>query len=172
MAGAGDARGALVTTTPAQRSGGRERWLRLRPPRIARALTLAALALHALVWGFSAPYGRSLVGGLALMLAGVGVMLWAWRHFRAAGTPVSPSAMPRVLVDEGPYRFSRNPMYLGITLALFGFGLALGVPLMAAAALAFALIVDRIHIPHEEAALQRAFGGWYSDYAATVRRWL
>jgi protein-S-isoprenylcysteine O-methyltransferase Ste14 len=63
-------------------------------------------------------------------------------------------------------------MYLGIVVALVGVGLALGVPFMALAAVAFALIVHRVHIPHEEAALQRAFGGWYSDYAAKVRRWL
>jgi protein-S-isoprenylcysteine O-methyltransferase Ste14 len=175
MAGAAEpsgAPGALVPAPAPQDRGGRERWLRLRPPRLARRLTFAALVLHAIVWGFNAPYGRSVAGGVALAAAGIGVMLWAWRHFRQVHTPVAPTTTPFVLVDAGPYRFSRNPMYLGIAVALLGLGLALGVPFMALAAAAFALIVHRIHIPHEEAALQRAFGGWYSDYAATVRRWL
>jgi protein-S-isoprenylcysteine O-methyltransferase Ste14 len=172
MAGAADPSGALVPVPQPQGGGSRHRWLRLRPPSLARRLTIVALLLHAVVWGFDAPYGRSVAGGAALMLAGIGLMLWAWRHFRNAHTPITPTATPAVLVDDGPYRFSRNPMYLGITLALLGTGLAFGAPLMAPAALAFALIVHRVHIPHEEAAMQRAFGGWYSDYAATVRRWL
>jgi protein-S-isoprenylcysteine O-methyltransferase Ste14 len=175
MAGAAEpsgAPGAVVPMPQPQSSGGRGRWLRLRPPRLARRLTVAALVLHAIVWGFNAPYGRSVVGGVVLVAAGIGLMLWAWRHFRHAHTPIAPTAAPLVLVDVGPYRFTRNPMYLGIAVALLGLGLALGVPFMALAAAAFALIVHRVHIPHEETALQRAFGGWYSDYAAAVRRWL
>ena len=92
--------------------------------------------------------------------------------FRQADTTIRPAGTPSILVDEGPYRYGRNPMYLGMTVALLGIGLALGAPLMAVAAIAFAPIVHRVHIPFEEAQLRRAFGGWYSDYAATVRRWL
>jgi protein-S-isoprenylcysteine O-methyltransferase Ste14 len=55
---------------------------------------------------------------------------------------------------------------------MLGLGLAVGVPLMAIAALNFVAIVSSVHIPHEEANMRRAFGGWYSDYAASVRRWL
>jgi len=172
MAGAAEPSGALVPLPQPPGSGGRGRWLRLRPPRLARRLTFAALVLHALVWGFNAPYGRSVAGGVALVVAGFGLMFWAWRHFRQVHTPIGPTAAPLALVDAGPYRFSRNPMYLGVTLALLGIGLALGVPLMALAAASFAVTMHRLHIAHEEAALQRAFGGWYSDYAAKVRRWL
>lgn len=172
MAGAAEPSGARVPAPSPQHRGGHSRWLRLCPPRLARRLTVAALVLHAIVWGFNAPYGRSVAGGVALAAAGFGLMLWAWRHFRQVHTPIAPTATPLVLVDAGPFRFSRNPMYLGITVTLVGVGLALGAPFMALAAAAFALIVHRVHIPHEEAALQRAFGGWYSDYAAKVRRWL
>ena len=80
--------------------------------------------------------------------------------------------MSQALVDEGPFRYSRNPMALGTAGAMLGLGLALGAPLMAAAALALITVLHWLHIPQEEAELQRAFGGWYSDYAATVRRWL
>jgi protein-S-isoprenylcysteine O-methyltransferase Ste14 len=91
---------------------------------------------------------------------------------RRAGTSLPSSATPTVLVDEGPYRFGRNPIYLGMLAMMLGLGLAAGVPLMAVAALNFVAIVASVHIPHEEANLQRAFGGWYSDYAASVRRWV
>jgi protein-S-isoprenylcysteine O-methyltransferase Ste14 len=148
------------------------RWLQVRPPRIAQALAVLALGAHAALWGLDTPFGRSTLGGAALLLAGIGWMVWAWRLFRQSETTIRPTGMPRALIDEGPYRFGRNPMYLGMAVALLGVGLALGAPFMAAAAIIFVTLVTRVHIPHEEATLRRAFGGWYSDYAATVRRWL
>jgi len=148
------------------------RWLQLRPPRIAQGLALLALMGHVVVWGFEAPFGQSTLGGAALLAAGLGWMLWAAWMFREAETAIRPTDAPLIVIDEGPYRFGRNPMYLGMTVALLGLGLALGAPFMAVAAIAFAAIVHRVHIPFEEAQLLSAFGGWYSDYAATVRRWL
>ena len=147
------------------------RWLRVRPPVIARALAALALALHALVFGLEAPLGRSLAGGVSLLLAGLAWMAWAWWRFRRAQTPLPPTAQPTMLIDEGPYRFGRNPMYLGMTVMMLGIGLAAGVPFMAIAAANFVAIVAAVHIPHEEAQMRRTFGGWYSDYAASVRRW-
>ena len=177
MAGAieastGRAVATRAATQPDARDAAPSRWLRLRPPTIARGLALIALALHALLFGFGAPLGRSPIGGALLMSIGFAWMAWAWWHFRRARTPLPPTARPLLLVDEGPYRFGRNPMYLGMVLMLVGMGVASGVPFMAIAALNFAVIVSTVHIPHEEAQLRRAFGGWYSDYAASVRRWL
>jgi len=148
------------------------RWLRLRPPTIARGLMMLAFALHTLVFGLAAPLGRSIAGGALVMVAGFAWMAWAWWCFRQAGTPLPPTAQPTMLVDEGPYRFGRNPMYLGIVVTMLGMGLAAGVPFMAIAAANFVAIVGAVHIPHEEAGMQRTFGGWYSDYAASVRRWI
>jgi len=148
------------------------RWLRLRPPTLARVLTVIAMALHALAFGIGAPFGRSIAGGALVMSAGFAWMAWAWWHFRRAATPLGPTAQPTMLVDEGPYRFGRNPMYLGMVVMMLGMGLASGVPFMAIAALNFVVIVAAVHIPHEEANMQRVFGGWYSDYAASVRRWI
>lgn len=146
------------------------RWQRLPPPVIALALTLAALALHAPVAG--APLARSLPIGMALALAGFGWSAWALLALRRAGNPLPPPARPQRLVDSGPYRFGRNPLYLGIAAMMLGVGIAAGVPLMAAAAGGFVVIVARVHVALEEAMLRRAFGGWYSDYAASVRRWI
>ena len=99
-------------------------------------------------------------------------MAWASATLRAAAAPLAADAKPTVLVDEGPYRFGRNPIYLGMLVMMLGVGVAAGVPLMAIAAANFVAIVASVHIPHEEANLKRAFGGWYSDYAASVRRWI
>ena len=147
-------------------------WLRVRPPVLALALTIAALALHALVLGSAVTWAQSMVLGSALALVGFGWMAWAHATLRRAGTPVKVVAVtPRVLVDEGPYRFGRNPIYLGMVVTMLGIGVAVGVPLMAVAAANFVAIIASVHIPHEEASMKRTFGGWYSDYAASVRRW-
>jgi protein-S-isoprenylcysteine O-methyltransferase Ste14 len=135
-------------------------------------LIAVAIVLHLLVWGTAAPFGRAPMPGTLIAAAGAAWVLWAWWHFRRVATPMLPTAEPRVLVDEGPYRYGRNPMYLGLALIITGGGIALGSPLLALAAVAFVLIVDRLHIPFEEARLRRRFGGWYSDYAADVRRWI
>ena len=148
------------------------RWLRLRPPTLARVLAVIAMGLHAIAFGIDAPFGRSIAGGTLVMSAGFVWMAWAWWSFRQAGTPVPPTAQPTRLVDHGPYRFGRNPMYLAMTVMMLGMGLASGVPFMAIAALNFVVIVNSVHIPFEEARLRQAFGGWYSDYAAGVRRWI
>jgi len=146
---------------------------RLPPALLAGALVIAALLLHAVVPAAVAPAGGGwpLVGA-AVAAAGAAWALWAVGTLHAAGTPLAGDAEPRVLVEEGPYRFGRHPFYLGVTAAQLGLALALGVPALAAGAAVFAAVVQRVHIPHEESRLRRRFGGWYSDYAAQVRRWL
>jgi len=143
-----------------------------QPPRIALGLALAAVLAHGLLHGLAAPFGSAPLAGAALAGAGGAWAAWAWACLRLAGTPLRPTAAPRLLVDHGPYALGRHPMYLGIAVAQAGIALALGVPLLLAAAAAFLAIVARVHVPHEEAALKLAFGGWYSDYAAQVRRWI
>ena len=173
MAGAVEfSRGRALTTVPAARVDATpSRWLRAKPPRIALALTVMALALHALVLREAVPWAQSIAGGVLLIAAGFAWVTWAWLAFRRAHTTILPTARPTMLVDHGPFRYGRNPMYLAMVVMMLGLGLAVGVPLMAIAALNFVAIVSSVHIPHEEAQMKRAFGGWYSDYAADVRRW-
>lgn len=148
------------------------RWVTVRPPWLAQLLGLLALGGHALLWGTAAPLGRLPAAGVLLSVGGIGWMLWAGWHFRLADTTIRLAGTPNVLVDEGPYRYGRNPMYLGITVAIAGAALALGSPLLALAAVLFVTIVAQVHVPFEEQRLRQTFGGWYSDYAASVRRWL
>lgn len=110
--------------------------------------------------------------GAALAATGSLTLAWAAWQLRAAGTPMNPRRRPRVLVEEGPYRLSRNPMALGTAALLAGAPLAAGWPVLALAAPAWVLYAQRVRIPAEEAHLSRHFGGWYRDYAAGVRRWL
>jgi protein-S-isoprenylcysteine O-methyltransferase Ste14 len=110
--------------------------------------------------------------GLALFLAGAASAGWAWALHRAAGNALAPGATPRVLMDEGPWRISRNPMYLGLLAMLAGLALAWSSVVLGLATVGLALLLHGRQIPREEAHLARQFGGWWHDYAAEVRRWL
>jgi protein-S-isoprenylcysteine O-methyltransferase Ste14 len=117
---------------------------------------------------------------LAITLAGalIGAALWlaldgaAMLFFRRAGTSMVPFNPTTALVTTGPYRRTRNPMYLGMAFLYIALALAFGViwplivlPLVIAA-------VDQLVIAREEAYLVRKFGQPYCDYMARVRRWL
>jgi protein-S-isoprenylcysteine O-methyltransferase Ste14 len=116
-----------------------------------------------------APYRYA---GWVIAALGLVLILWAVFLFRRAGTNIRPYLPSTALVTSGPYRFTRNPMYLGMA------GILLGVALYAGSLTPFvvipgfmALIQERF-ILREEAKLEAAFGGAYLDYKARVRRWL
>jgi len=149
------------------------RWVRLRPPGLALALVALGLAGQLLLSRLGLPMlPRAPLAGAALAAAGLAWMLWAAWHLRRAATTLLPIGLPTVLVEEGPYRFGRNPMYLGMAVVMAGIALAAGAPLVATATMVFVRLLQRLHIPFEEARLKQTFGAWYSDYAAQVRRWL
>ncbi|NKX44727.1 methyltransferase family protein [Roseicyclus persicicus] len=110
--------------------------------------------------------------GVLLALAGTGLILWAAWWFWRKRTTIEPHHEPGRLIVEGPYRFSRNPIYLGMLAILTGavlwHGALSGLPLP----FAFAAILTRRFIAPEEAALRRAFGAEAHDYLDRTRRWL
>lgn len=116
--------------------------------------------------GWRAPAGGLLVG-LGLVLD-----LLALERFRRSATSALPFRPASAFVALGPYRWTRNPMYLGMTLLFAGFGLLLDSAWVVLAALVAALAIDRWVIPREERYLARRFGASYLDYASRVRRWL
>lgn len=138
---------------------------------LAIGLAAAALAAHALLWGAQAPWGRAPEAGAVVLGAGLAWAGWAWRRLQRAAAVPGLASHARVFVDDGPYAVGRHPMYLGLVLAMLGAGLATGAPTMLAATAAFVAVVGTLHIPREEAALRRAHGAWYSDYAGDVPRW-
>lgn len=111
------------------------------------------------------------VGGV-LAVTGLGLSIWVMRSFGRVGTPVTPWSETRRLVTSGPYRFGRNPDYVGQALLTAGLALLLGVP-WALLALIPALILIRYGvIAREERYLERRFGDAYRVYCQQVRRWL
>jgi len=110
--------------------------------------------------------------GLALAVLALAWVGWAAWTLARAGNPLRPGAAPRRFVDEGPFAWSRNPMATGAIAATLGLGLALDVPAAGLAAAAALALWSRSRIRREERQLRQHFGGWYSDYAARVRRWI
>jgi protein-S-isoprenylcysteine O-methyltransferase Ste14 len=109
--------------------------------------------------------------GYALLAASFGLAIPSVRLFLRR-TTLAPHKVPAELVVTGPYRLSRNPMYLSLTVLLFGTAALYGgltgflVPLL------FAAVVTKVFIAPEEASMSTRFGDSYREYAARVRRWL
>lgn len=122
-------------------------------------------------WPASLPAGLRVGCGLALALAAVLLVAWGILHLRRARTPVEPGHVPSALVISGPYRFTRNPLYLGQLLFLAGLGLAAFPWLLPGAALQ-ALLLDRLVIPAEEARIAARFGEDFEAYRRKVPRWI
>ena len=144
------------------------RWI--HPPILAGGLLLITLVVHLLL-GRPAVALHHLVG-LIFVAGGIGLSFFAAGLFQARETTKNPYGQPAVFVSEGPYTFTRNPMYLGFAIALSGFAIFFGSVAMAAAPLIFISVIDRFVIPGEEAAMEHQFGESYLQFKTRVRRWL
>lgn len=99
-------------------------------------------------------------------------MLWAWSSFLRARTTVVPTGQPSALVCDGPYRHTRNPMYLGVALLLTGIAFYIGSPVYLLAPCGFFLAVQRLFVPFEERRLEETFGDDYRRLLRETPRWL
>jgi protein-S-isoprenylcysteine O-methyltransferase Ste14 len=144
----------------------------LPPPIILFALLILSLTVHVLGY---ARYERlvpiAAIGSL-LILASISLVAWSARTFKRAGTPVRPVAPAIAVVTEGPYRFSRNPMYLGMAGILVGAGMVAANWVFFAAAPTFVLLVHFGVVLPEERYMESLHGDAYRRLKTKVRRWL
>lgn len=118
-------------------------------------------------WSFPVRLAGAVAVVLGAILAGAALMA-----FRRAGTPPEPYEPTTALAVDGPYRFTRNPMYLGMALVHGGLALA-GNALWPLLALIPVIWTVRTQvIDKEECYLEARFGAEYRDFKARVRRWL
>ena len=146
---------------------------RLDVPPVYLLVSLAAMAVFHVALPIARPLGEPYrYAGVVLMALGIALILWAALLFRRAGTGIVPFSEATALVSAGPYRFTRNPMYLGMVAILLGAALMLGslTPFIVIPAF-MALVAERFILP-EERMLEVAFGDAYLRYKASVRRWL
>ncbi len=111
------------------------------------------------------------VFGVILAIAGIVLNIFSAREFIAAGTPIKPFEQSIRLVQTGPFRFSRNPMYLGMIITLVGTWIALGSFSPVLVIPVFFIILQEGFIRQEEKIMLETFGDEYRDYCATVNRW-
>lgn len=118
------------------------------------------------------PSPLALAGGVLAVLGGA-LATWCILTFVIVGrgTP-APFDPPRRLVVRGPYRYLRNPMYLGAVFLLVGAGLYAGSLALAAYAVVFVAVSDQFVRRYEEPTLRRTFGADYAEYCRATRRWL
>lgn len=146
--------------------------INMRPPRIAIVLTLIAAAFHWClnIWEgmrFSWPWVGALLG-----LTGFFFMMWAWWLFKRQDIAVCPTARTEHITTEGPYRFTRNTMYLGIVLMMLGLALYIGTMPFYLSTIGYFAILNFAFCPYEENKLVKAIGNEYLQYRNRVRRWL
>jgi protein-S-isoprenylcysteine O-methyltransferase Ste14 len=116
--------------------------------------------------------GIFLAIGWLMIVAFVALNIAAYRVMRRAGTTVRPDRGTDHLVTDGPFCFTRNPLYLAGTILILGIGLVSGVAWYLVLAIFAAFAVQRFAIEREEKHLQARFGESYQDYAERVRRWI
>jgi protein-S-isoprenylcysteine O-methyltransferase Ste14 len=122
--------------------------------------------------GKFAKYAFLTTAGSVVFVLGGALAAWGWLIFRTRGTTRVPGETSSTLVTWGPYRFTRNPMYVGLAVAYLG---EAGILHQAIPVIFLALPIvylDQCVIPIEEGRLRAVFGHEYERYAARVRRWL
>jgi protein-S-isoprenylcysteine O-methyltransferase Ste14 len=146
------------------------------PPVIPLSGFLLGVLLEA-IWPMAPLVTNSLrvdlrvIGG-ALFCVGAAGFAWMVVTMKKAGTPIKNSATPTALIETGPFRFTRNPMYLFGSTAYAGLALLL-VQLWSLALLPVVVAITHYGVVlREEAFLERRFGGAYKQYQGRVRRWL
>lgn len=145
------------------------------PPIIYLAAIAVSVLLNVL---YPAPWFEQPLSGILfaigwLMIAAfVALNISAIRAMRRAGTTVRPDRGTDHLVTDGPFSFTRNPLYLAGVMLLLGIGLVSGVVWFLLLAILAAFAVQKLAIEREERHLQAKFGNIYLDYARRVRPWI
>lgn len=144
--------------------------VRVAPPVIATIIMAAAWLLDRLWTVQIGPPAVSL-GGMVIFLA-VGLVGWAVLALVKAGNDPRPDRPDAALVEAGPFKWSRNPIYLGLLLAATGLALMWGTLWGWVGVAVLHGVLDRAVIAREEAYLAMRFGDAYAAYKGRVRRWM
>lgn len=110
--------------------------------------------------------------GIIPILFGVIINIQTDYLFKKVKTTVDPTENPRILIIDGPFKISRNPMYLGMVTILIGASILLGSLVTFISPLFFIIISQVLFIPIEEKKLEQIFGEKYFDYKKETKRWL
>ena len=142
------------------------------PPPIVTLIFIFLIGFsNRLIEPFSFEYQTPL--GVMIIICGLSVLISAARVFKQLETtinPMQPSQASKLAII-GPFKYTRNPMYLGMSIMLIGFGLIFGAKLTVCFVAMFVLYITVFQIIPEERAMVEKFTDW-NDYCSKVRRWL
>ncbi len=146
--------------------------MRLISPTYFNSFILLAIILHfffpiQIILGY--PFTLT---GLVPVIIGLFINLQARRTFKEARTTDNFFGNPKVLITEGIFRYSRNPMYLGGIVLSFGLAILLGSLVSFIFPIILFLLLDFLYIPYEEDRLKTIFGKKYLEYKKRVRKWI
>lgn len=142
------------------------------PPLVYVAAVLVGIGIDTALPPVAVPGVARWVGGGLFIVAGLGLAGAFFRAFRRAGTPVDLRKPTSRLVTSGPYRLTRNPGYLSLTILSAGLAVALDAAWAIIAVAIAAFVVDRTVVRREEEYLRNLFGAQYEEYVKATRRWL
>lgn len=143
------------------------------PPPLFYVAAIAAGALLRRYIPLTIGWGAPRVVAACVFIALFAILLlWTFGWFLRHQTTIIPNRPANALVLDGPFRFTRNPLYLAMALLTIGAGLWLNTWWVLILLLPAIAAVDRLVIAREEAYLRRRFGGDYEAFTARVRRWL
>ena len=143
-----------------------------RPPLLYAAAFVVVLVLR---WLRPMPivgHAIALWLGVALVVLGVGILMWGRRALHAAATNVDPVLPATAIVTSGPFRFSRNPLYMALTLLYGGLTVAVNTWWGIVVLVPLVITMHRGVVRREERYLERKFGETYRRYRSQVRRYL
>ena len=139
------------------------------PPMITLACLVMQVILYIMI---PLEINLSMLLGLILFFGSIVLIMWSAKELKNNDTTILPDGEPEKIVITGPFKYTRNPIYLGMTGILFASAMlmqslsALLMPVL------FLLIIENTWIPHEESKLEKKFEDDWKSYANSTRRWL
>ena len=136
-------------------------------------ILLASIVLQiVLLFSFPISVDLSSLLGLILILSGISLVFVSFRFMRKMKTTFIPDGTPEVLISSGPFKFSRNPIYLGMLTILVGAAFLMSSLSAMIIAFLFGIIINFTWIAHEEKKLHELFSEDWENYSSKVRRWI
>ena len=144
----------------------------VRPPLVYLISLVSGFMIHFVVPVSFLPVSLAVPLGVPLVAVAIALFSYSVARFRAAGTPVPARKPTTAIVRTGPYRFSRNPIYLAFSLFQLGIAIWVNSVWLLATLVGAVALIHTVVIPKEEQYLERKFGAQYLEYKMSVRRWL
>ncbi|MCB0279986.1 MAG: isoprenylcysteine carboxylmethyltransferase family protein [Calditrichaeota bacterium] len=145
----------------------------ISPPRLYKSMIVLMLLI---MWLVRMPdleinFVFRLIG-IVLFIAGAVISISAKKLFQELDTPILPTAEPKLIIESGPYKFSRNPMYLGIVIGLLGIALISANLLNLLFPVIYLFVMNSYFIPLEERIMLAKFPDQFADYLSKRRKWV